>query len=105
VAYESEIRTIKLGIESAKDVLDDLSNERMVDSYYGSRIGNAISNLDAAEVEADYIEDQSLEDDVDLNEVYRQADQIEDYAIEARSVIEKLEELAVDIRNNVRDYA
>jgi hypothetical protein len=105
MAYEAECRTIIDAIEEVGSLLEELGSEGLIDNSYGDRIRTAEIKLSNAADEANYIDDQSDENDVDLGEVHESAEEIDNLVQEVENKVEEIKQMASEIRTSVRDYA
>jgi hypothetical protein len=104
VAYSSECGAINRAIEEAKELFQDMQGENVIESYFGSRMTDAVRSLDDALGEVSYIEDAPDTDDVDLTEVYRNADKIDDLIDEVEAKMQDIRDHASEIRTDTRNY-
>jgi hypothetical protein len=104
MAYSDECNTINRALEEAKELLQDMQGENVIESYFGSRMTDAVRSLDDALSEVGYIEDKPDADEIDLSEVYRNADKIDDYVDEIESSLQELRDHASEIRTDTRQY-
>lgn len=101
MAFGSEVRSINNGIEAARDVLQNLADERLISSVFEDDISGALSKLEEAETEASYIDDQPDTDDVDVDELRRELNRLETSLEETKGALEDAQSYLEDAQSSV----